>query len=329
MTQPSRAKWTYGWSLIVLAVVTTASSACSRSTPPTPPPSEVSIATGGTGGVYYPLGVALAQSYNKRLPNLHATAYTTVASVFNVDALEAKKAELAFVQGDIAYFAYKRGTASSPTPHRSLRAIAILFQNVVQIVVRQDSHIRHVTDFRGHNIGVGSLGSGTEEVARIIVESHGLKYTDLQPGFLSFGEIAQAMEARTLEGGFIVASYPVSAILAVTRSLGVRLVPIEPTVINAVRGHYPFLKPILIPKGTYQNQTEDVTTVAIDNLLVCRDDLPEQLVHDLTKTLFESLPDLAATHPAASIIDPDIAAMTAIPLHPGAARYYRERELLQ
>lgn len=302
--------------------------ACTREAPP-PAAQPVVIATGGTGGVYFPLGNALADIYNARLPGVRAAAQITVASVFNVEAIEQHKADLAFVQGDVAYFAYKRGTESTPRPHTSLRGVAVLFQNVVQIVVRHDSDIQRVTDFRGRRIGVGSPGSGTEEAARIIVENHGLNYAELRPGFLSFSEIAQAMEARTLDGGFIVASYPVSAIMDINRSVGVRLVPIESKVINVIRARYPFLKPIVIPKGTYRDQSADVTTIAIDNLLVCRDDMPEQLVHDLTKTLFESLPELARTHVAATVIDPDQGPTTSIPLHPGAARYYRERELLK
>jgi len=303
-------------------------SACGEATPP-PQREQVTIATGGTGGVYFPLGNALADIYSRRIPGVHATAQATVASVFNVEAVQQGKADLAFVQGDVAYFAYRRGTETEPTPHQHLRAMAVLFQNVVQIVVRNDSNIHRVTDFRGRRIGVGSPGSGTEEAARIIVENHGLNYAEMRPGFLSFSEVVQGMEAHALDGGFIVASYPASAILDVNRSVGVRLVPIAQDIINVIRARYPFFKPIVIPKGTYRDQAADVTTIAVDNMLVCRDDMPEQLVHDLTKTLFDSLPDLARTHVAATVIDPEQAPMTSIPLHSGAARYYRERELLK
>jgi TRAP transporter TAXI family solute receptor len=313
---------------VLLAVAVAAAGAC-REAPPAEQPTTVSIATGGTGGVYFPLGTTLAQIYNARIPGVRAAAVATVASVFNVEAIERRKADIAFVQGDVAYFAYKRGTDSDPRPHTRLRGIAVLFANVVQIVVRNDSDIQRVTDFRGHRIGVGSQGSGTEEAARIIVESHGLKYADVRPGFLSFSEVAQEIEARTLDGGFIVASYPVSAIIDVNRTVGVRLVPIERKVINSIREHYPFFKPIVIPAGTYRDQAKDVTTIAVDNLLVCHEDMPEQLAHELTKTLFESLSELARTHVAATVIDPEKAATTSIPLHPGAARYYRERELLK
>jgi uncharacterized protein len=297
--------------------------------PPVLPRTDVTIVTGGTAGVYFPLGSALAQIYNSKLPGVRAVAQGTVASVFNVEAIEQGKADVGFIQGDVVYFAYRRGTESDPRPHTQLRGMAVLFVNAVQIVVRRDSDIQRVTDFRGRRIGLGSPGSGTEEAARIIVESHGLNYADVRPGFLSFSEVADEIQAGTLDGGFIVANYPVSAIIDVNRSVGVRLVPIEQDVINLIRERYRFFRPIVIPRGTYENQDGDVTTIAVDNLLVCRKDMPEQLVHDLTKTFFESLPELAQTHIAAALIDPEQGPTTSIPLHPGAARYYRERELLQ
>lgn len=314
--------------LLGITAASVALTVCGTAAPVTAPV-EVIIATGGTAGVYFPLGNALAQIYNSRVAGVRAISQATVASVFNAEAVERGQAQMAFVQGDVAYFAYRRGTAGLPRPHARLRGMAVLFVNAVQAIVRQDSEIRRVTDFRGRRIGLGSPGSGTEQAARIIVESHGLDYADVRPGFLSFSEVAEQMQAGQLDGGFIVANYPVSAIIDVNRMVGVRLVPIDRDVINLIRDRYRFFRPIVIPRDTYENQTEDVTTIAVDNLLVCRDDMPEQLVYDLTKTLFESLPLLARTHVAATFIDPEQGPTTSIPLHPGAARYYRERELLQ
>lgn len=302
-------------------------SACSAPRPAEP--TTITIATGGTGGVYFPLGSALARIYSTQIPGLRASALATVASVFNVEAVEQGKADIAFVQGDVAYFAYKRGTESGLRPHTRLRGMAVLFPNVVQVVVLDDSDIHRIIDFRGRRIGVGSPGSGTEEAARIIFQSHGLNYADVRPGFLSFSEIAQQMEARALDGGFIVASYPVSAVSDISKTIGVRLVPIERSMIDKMRERYPFFKPTVIPGGTYRQQSKDVSSIAIDNVLVCRDDMNEQLVYDLTRILFESLPELARTHVAATVIDPEQGPTTPIPLHPGAARYYRERELLK
>lgn len=289
----------------------------------------ITIATGGTGGVYYPLGGALAQVYSATIPGVNASAQSTVASVFNVQAIQQGKADVAFTQGDVAYFAYKRGTEADPNPHVKLRGMAVLYVNTVQIVVRRDSDIHSVPDFRGKRVGVGAPASGTEVAARIVIEGHGLKYSDVRPDFLSFSEVAAQMQDRTLDGGFIVSSYPVSAITDASMTVGIRLLAIDRAAIDRIRAQYPFFKPVVIPRDTYRGQVADIETLGVDNLLVCREDLPEELVYQLTKAFFEALPELAGTHVAAKGIDPEQGPATPIPLHPGAARYYRERELLR
>lgn len=293
------------------------------------PRTFITIATGGTGGVYYPLGGTLAQIYSAKIPGVVASAQSTVASVFNVQAVETGKADIAFTQGDVAYFAYTRGTDSDPRPHTRLRGMAVLYVNTVQIVARRDGDIRTVADFRGRRIGVGAPGSGTELAARVIVEGYGMEYSDVTPDFLSFSEVAAQMQDRTLDAGVIVASYPVSAITDAAMTVGVRLVPVGRDAVNRIRASYPFFKPVVIPKGTYRDQDTDIETIGVDNLLVCREDLPEELVYEMTRTFFESLTELVGTHVAATLIDPEQGPATPIPLHPGAARYYRERELLQ
>jgi TRAP transporter TAXI family solute receptor len=279
--------------------------------------------------VYYPLGDGLAAIYNRKIPGIHATAEATVASVFNVEAIQRGDADLAFTQGDVAYVAFKRGTSGNPQPHTRLRGVAVLYLNVVQIVTDRNSHLESVSDFRGRRIGVGAAASGTEVVARIIIEAHGLKYADVHPEFLSFSEVAEKLERGSIDAGFVVASYPVAAITDASRVVDVRLIPVAHDVIERIRGEYPFLRPATVPGGTYRHQKADTETVGVDTLLVCREDLPEELVYQLTKNLFEGVPELTARHAAASLIDPAQGPATPIPLHPGAARYYRERELLQ
>ncbi len=314
--------------LVVLVLVAGHLAGCRRGEP-SAPRRFITIATGGTGGVYYPLGAALAQIYTARIPGVTASAQSTVASVFNVQAIQRGKADVAFAMGDVAYFAYQRGTEADPKPHTKLRGMAVLYVNTIQIVVRRDSDIRSVADFRGGRVGVGAPGSGTEVAARIVIEAHGLAYSDVKADFLSFSEVAAQMQDRTLEGGVIVASYPVSAITDASLTVGIRLLPIDAAARDRIRAQYPFFKPVVVPRGTYRGQDTDVETLGVDNLLVCREDLPDELVYALTKVFFEALPALAETHVAAKGIDPHQGPRTPIPLHPGAARYYRERGLLQ
>ena len=285
----------------------------------------LTIATGGTGGVYYPLGGALAQIYSAALPGVNASAQSTVASVFNVQAVQQGRADLAFTMGDIAWFAYDRGTDADPTPHRKLRAMAVLYVNTLQIVARGDGEIQTDQDLRGRRVGVGAPASGTEVSARIVIEGHGLSYSDVRQDYLSFSEVAAQIQDRTLDAGFVSASYPVSAITDASMTVGVRLLPISPDALARIREQYTFFKPVTIPAGTYRGQDADIPTLGVDNLLVVSEDLPDDLVYDMTRVFFESLPDLALTHVAAKEVDPAAARTSPIPLHPGAERYYREQ----
>jgi TRAP transporter TAXI family solute receptor len=156
-----------------------------------------------------------------------------------------------------------------------------------------------------------------------------MNYSDLSAEFLSFAEVMPRLANETLDAGFVVASYPLSAIEEMNARVGVRVLPIPPDVASRIRTSYPFMRPVTIPANTYAHQSAELATVGIDNILVCRADLPDNLVYRLTKTLFESLPTLARDDNAARLIDPDQGPITPIPLHPGAARYYREREIFQ
>jgi len=294
-----------------------------------PPKTALTILTGGTGGSFYPLGEALAGIYSQRIPSISATAQSTVASVFNVQAVQQSRADLAFTQGDVAYFAYRRGTETDPRPHTKLRGIAVLWVNTVQLVVPRTSDIRDVRDLHGKRVSVGSPASGTQIVARLVIEGHGMKYDQVKPLTLSFAEAVERMEQGSLDAGFVVASYPVSAVTDMNASIGVRLIAVDRGIVERIRSDYPFVKPMVIPGRTYQGQEHDLGTLGVDNILVCRDDLPEELVYQLTKVLFESLGALAASDPAARLIDPEQGPTTPIPLHPGAARFYREREILR
>jgi TRAP transporter TAXI family solute receptor len=308
----------------VLAMLV-ACAACHRA--PVEQTEPLIVLTGGSGGSFYPLGDKLVGIFNRAVPTVRATMQSTVASIFNVRAIQESKAEVAFTQADVAYLAYRDGIAPDTFPFTRLRGMAVLWINTVQLVVSRGSTVRSVRDLRGRRVGVGEKESGTELAARIVIEGHGLKYSDLQPEFLSFSEVVSHMQQGTLDAGFVVASYPVTAVEQMNSSLGVRLIPIQSSVVNHIRDQYPFMRAVTIPKNTYAGQSVEITTVGVDNILVCRADLPEDLVYRLTKSLFDALPELARTDAAAALVDPDEGPITPIPLHPGAARYYREREV--
>jgi uncharacterized protein len=321
-------KWTAAAVAVGATIAVAALVAGSRPAKTPEPRVEIVIASGQAGGVFFPIGEALARIYTASIPSLRASAEPTVGSVFNVQQVERRKADLAFTQSDIAYLSYQQSPERGREPVARIRGIAVLYVNILHILARGTA-IRSVEDLRGRHVGVGAAGSGTEVATRIVVEGHGLRYADLTAEFLPFSDVAARMRDRTIDAGFIAASYPADAIKAATSSPEVHLVPIASEAARRIRVDYPFLKPAVIPRGTYAGQTTDVQTVGVDNVLVCREDLPEDVVYQLTKAFFAALPELSRVHAAVSLIDADQAPATPIPLHPGAARYYREREILQ
>ncbi|MGE3273635.1 MAG: TAXI family TRAP transporter solute-binding subunit [Vicinamibacterales bacterium] len=289
---------------------------------------SLAIATGGPGGAFYPLGVALAGMYEARLPGLRTTV-DSGGSTRNVRALEAGDAQLAFTQADVAYVAYRRGTDGDRHPYQQLRGIAVLWMNTVQIAVPATSDIRDVADLRGRRVAVGTPGSGTETLARIVLESYDLTYRDLEPAYLSFVDTLDQLRSGRLDAAFVVAGLPTATVTQLAAAPSIRLLPVPPDQVRAMRGLYPFLQPMVVPAGTYEGLDGDVETVGVSSLLACRADLDEPTVYTLTRLLFESLPDLKQVHPAAALITLDEGPATPIPLHPGAARYYREREIFR
>jgi uncharacterized protein len=310
---------------LALALIATAP-ACQHKSESSPV--ALTILTGSPAGSFYPVGRELARVYNDTVPGVQTSTFSTTGPVKVLEVQEGR-ADIAFTQADVAYMAYWRGNERNPSPHDRLRGMAVLWVNTVQVVVRTDSGIHRFEDLRGRRVAVGRKGSVTEDAARIVIEGHGMTFGDVKPEYRSFADLIPGVLHRTVDAGFMMASYPVSVIEDLNVRVGLRVLPITHDVANHIRSSYPYMRPVTIPANTYTNQVEDVATVGVDNVLVCRDDLSDELVYQLTKTLFQSLPMLARSNPAARLIDPDQGPITPIPLHRGAARYYRERELLK
>jgi len=305
----------------VLLTTAAALAACGRPPAPAPEPQRLLIATGPAGATYLRLGEALARIYDRRLPHVRARAEPTEGSVSNVKALQERRAELAFAQANVAYEAYtKRG---------ALRAVAALYTNALQIVARRDGPVRDVAGLARRRVGVGPAGSGTELAADIVMGAHGLATPRVDRRSLAFAEATAGVAAGALDAAFVMASVPTDAVARASGGAGLRLLSVDARVMAQIRALYPFYRPIVIPAGTYPWQPGDVHTLGVDNVLVCRADLDDDLVYRLTEVLLDSLPELARAHPSAGTVDPERAPDAPIPLHPGAKRFYRTREILR
>ena len=314
------------WRIALTLVVLAATSACGIE--PSSAARRLAIATGDETGVYYLLGGALADVYSAGVPGVTTSVVKTTGSGFNVRAVEEGRAELAFSQADVAYLAVQQGTDGRRQPYRNVRAMAVLYVNAVQIVALKESNIRRLEDLDGRRVGIGASYSGTEVAARIILKEGGLDER-IVPEPRTFEDVISGMQGHEIDAGFVVSSYPVPAVARLNTAAGVRLIPIGTDLAKRIRASYPFYRPIVVPDGTYGQQGGDVPTIGVDNLLVCRSDLPDELVYQLTRRFFETLPQLTRAHSAAAAINPERASAAPIPLHPGAARYYRERDLFR
>jgi TRAP transporter TAXI family solute receptor len=315
--------------VVLAAVPLLLSLAGCAETPAAQAPTTVTIATGSLAGVYYPLGTSLAKIYSARVPGVRGQAIQTGASPENVNAVEAGTADIAFALGDTAYIAYTEGTRLQAAPHRRLRSIAVLYTNASHFFVAPGSRIRSLSDLTGARVayGVATVVPGRSRSLDLLLLAHGVDPATVTVRAALFADIISGVTDGTIDVGVISAGYPVPAIEAGARA-GLRFLDVDPVAVERVRENHPFFLPLTIPPRTYSAQESPIETVGVDNVLLCRADLDEELVYRLTKAFFEALPDLAATHPSAGLIDADLAPATAIPLHAGAARYYRERELL-
>ena len=290
----------------------------------------ITIATGGTSGVYYPLGVALSQVYTKAIPSAKTSVQATKGSVENLNLLQAGRAELGFSLGDSLSDAWKgEADAGFKAPLKKLRTMAAVYPNYVQIVALADSGIKTLADLKGKRIAVGAPKSGTELNARAIFKAAGLGYGDFSKvEYLPFGESVELMKNRQLDATLQSAGLGVASLRDLASSQKIVVVPIPADVVAKV-GDAAY-QPGVIPPNTYEGQTAEVHTARIQNYLVTREDLSADVVYQMTKAMFTHLPDLVAAHAAAKDITLENAAKNPpAPLHAGAARYYREAGVLK
>ncbi len=290
----------------------------------------VNVLTGGQAGVYYPLGVALSQIYAKAIPNAKATAQVTKASAENLNLLQAGRGELAFTLADALSDAWKGDAeAGFPKPLDKLRGLSATYNNYIQIVANADSGIKTLADLKGKRLSVGAAKSGTELNARAILKAAGLSYSDLgKVEYLPFGESVELMKNRQLDATLQSAGLGVASIRDLATAVKIVVIPVPADVVAKVGD--PAYQPAVIPANTYTGQTADVATAAIPNFLVTHAGVSDDLAYQMTKALYDNLDTLYAAHNAAKVIKRENALKgMPLPLHPGAAKYYKEVGLMK
>lgn len=271
----------------------------------------------------------LVQRLNSALPQTHINLQTTSGGVVVVSAVDSGQGQLGLAQSDVAYLAYRRGIESHLYPHKNLRAIAVLWVNTFYVLVRSDSPFRSIRELKGRRVGILLPGTSGEFSMRYVLNAHGMSYADVQPIFQPTDSLMPKLGSGEIDAVFSANPLMLTAARALSRTVPLRLLPIGRAEINQLRRTYPFLKPVTVAANQLPGQSRPIETLGSEWLLVCRSDLSEDLVYQLTREFFAQLPALARDHGEAALIDPEEAPATPIPLHAGAARYYREREVLR
>ncbi len=287
------------------------------------------LATGGTAGTYYPLGGAMAKIWNSKIKDMNVTAQTTGASGENVRLINKKEVELALVQSDTLDFAFNAKEAFKE-PLKEMKAIAVLYPEVIQVVVGAASPIKSIADLKGKKVGVGAPGSGTEANFRQLLDAYGMKKEDVNAQFLSFAESAEAYKDKHIDAFIVTAGIPNSGIMDVATQNEIRILNIPAAVAAKLTKKYPFLAAVKIPANTYKGQTKDASTVAVNAVLICGSGLSDTMVYNLTKALFENQAELASAHAKGKELSLKYAVKgVSIPFHPGAVKYYKEKKLMK
>jgi uncharacterized protein len=290
---------------------------------------RLSIATGNTGGVYYPYGGGLARVISQSVPRVDATAEVTAASVDNLKLIQLGKVDIAFVLTDTLDDAIHGRGAFSKMPVKA-RTLAVLYPNYTQVATIEGKGINRLADLRGRVVSTGSPGSGTEVIAFRVLRAAGIDPDkDIRRQGLTVNASVDALKDGKIDAFFWSGGLPTASLLDLASTIGItaKLLSNDEVLPRLQEQFTPGLYfRLVIPKGTYPGVNYDSGSVGVANALVVKDMMSDELAYELTKVLFDRQPDLAAIHPEAKKLKLDTAVHgSPAPFHSGAIRYYEER----
>jgi TRAP transporter TAXI family solute receptor len=271
----------------------------------------------------------MTKIWNSKIPGMNITAQATGGSAENVRLVNQGEAKLAIVQSDTLDFAFNAKETFKEKLTR-MAALAVLYPEVVHVVVREESQINRFDQLKGKKIGVGAPGSGNEANFRQISEIHGLKIEDVKVQYLSFTQSVELFKDKQIDGFIATAGIPNTAVMDIASRHNIRIITIADDKAALIVKKYPFLRRFTLPAQTYKNQTSPVKTVAVSAVLIASADVKEDVAYNMVKILFESQNELAAGHAKGKELNLKAAASgVSIPFHPGAARFYKEKGLMK
>lgn len=286
--------------------------------------SKVRFVTGGESGTYYAYGTVLAQ-YATNNTDVEVNALAGNGSQANVQDLEDGNAEMAFCQSDVLAYAYNGTNLFEGASYKDFSIIASLYQEQVQIVTC-DPNIKTVADLKGKTVSIGAAGSGVYFNAIDVLNAYDMTENDISAVYQSFGDSADSLKDGKIDAAFIVAGAPTTAITDLSTSKQAYLVSLDAEHVAKLKSVSDYYAEATIPAGTYNGQTEDVTTVSVGAVIIVNDSVSEDAVYAFTASLFEGAEKNASAHAKYGELDiKNASAVTSVPYHPGAAKYYAEQ----
>lgn len=285
----------------------------------------ITVATGPTSGLYYPIGGAFSSLFQNRL-GYKSSAQATGASAENITLIREGGAEMAIAMSDAVAQAYSgTGAYQGKSPATELRALTGLYPNYVQLVTTTKTGITKFTDLKGKRVGVGAPNSGVELNARMMYEAHNMSYEDSKVDYLNYGEAIGQLKNNLVDAVFVTSGIPNATIMELGTSAQIVLIPIEGEGLANLITKYPFFVQATIPADTY-NTTGDVVTATVRNIMIVNENLPADVAYDLTKGVFENIEDIQASHATAKkhITLENSHLGVDLPMHEGAVKYYKE-----
>ena len=301
---------------------------CAPAPIPAQPPIPLGFSTGSQAGYSYDVGTALAKTLASGLPAYHVALQTTGGAIGSVASIQGGASDCGLTNANIAYEAFAGHLPNDARKYDRLRGVALVQHVPLNLLVPQDSTVRHVRDLRGRRLGVGTSEGGTHRLAMLVLAAYGLGRDSIQIQDESLGRSLSLLLEDKIDGLFLLSPQRSDTMTRVTQNAA-HIISLQGPEMERLREEYPFIRPALIPAGTYAGQNDPVRTIGVDSLILCRADLAPEHVQQITKAWFETANDLLATGAMVEAVSPELASAAPIPLHEGAARYYRSRRLTQ
>jgi uncharacterized protein len=299
-------------------------------------PQLLNVATATTGGAYYPIGNAIAQLWNEKVPNVRASAQATNGTPHNIQLMSKKDAEVAIAQTGVVFQAVNGVETFKPQGKQTFFSGAThLYPNVMHWVVRRDSPIKSLADLKGKRLVPGPQNSATELNSREMLALLNLDYRtrgELKADYLDYNQAADQLKNKHTDAIMIAGGVPTAAVLDVMISGEGKLLSLPDDYIQQLTTKFPWYSRYTIPANSYRGQDQEVKTVAVANILIVRNDLPEPLVHDMVAAMYANAPALVAAHSAmkAFKLEDGVKGIdNVLPLHPGAKRFFQEKGIVK